>query len=48
MLEYIGPVPNYNCTINRQNLSEHTFGGMKQIAIKCNANGHEENGPSSI
>ena len=39
MLAYIGPVPNNNCVINRQNLIEQASGGMKQVAVKCNANG---------
>ena len=37
MFEYIGPVPNNNCVIGRQNLSEWAFGGMKQIDVKCDA-----------
>ena len=38
MLEQIGPAPSNNCVINRQNLSQQTFSGMKQVAIKCDAN----------
>ena len=37
MLQYIGSVPSNNCVINRQNLSEQAFGGIKQVAVKCDA-----------
>ena len=38
MIEYVGPVSSNNRVINRQNLSEQTFGGMKKLPIKCKAN----------
>ena len=37
MLQYIGTVPNNNCVINRQNLSEQPFGGMRRVDVKCDA-----------
>ena len=38
MLAQIDPVPNNNCVINRQDLFEQPFSGIKQVVVKCDAN----------
>ena len=38
MLEYIGPVPNNNCVINRQKPFWTVFGRDKSVSVKCDAN----------
>ena len=31
-------VPSNNCVINRQNLSEQAFGGVKRVVVQCDVN----------